>query len=67
MAHDLPHQVSHDDDSEKGGKKLSAEAKYALQVRERKGFTAAEKARSQHFEHADSAPRRFDGPPASDP
>lgn len=59
IARDLPYD-SHVTDGEKGVE-LSAEAKYALQVRERKGFSSSEKAKAEHFEHKDGPPaRRFD-------
>lgn len=58
IAKRMPYK-SHAIDNE-GGVHLSAEAKYALKVRERKGYTASEKGAAEHFEHQDGPTRRFD-------
>jgi hypothetical protein len=58
IAKRLPYD-SHVTDDE-NGVHLSAEAKYALKVRERKGYTASEKGAAEHYEHQDAPSRRFD-------
>jgi hypothetical protein len=47
IAHDLPRRQHADE----GAMGLDPEAKYAASIRERKGFTAEEKAKAEHYEH----------------